>query len=70
VPEVPEVLRVEGGVAGERTTATPLPNRTDAAFDELAQLRREAGDLGLGGADRLPLTDLRAAVERARAERG
>lgn len=70
MPEDPEVLRVEGGVAGERTTATPLPNRTDAAFDELDRLRREAADLDLGGVDRLPLADLRAAVERARAERG
>lgn len=65
-----ELVNVEGGVAGERPPArTPLPNRTDAVFAELDALRAEAADLGLAGADRLPLVELRAVVERARAAR-
>ena len=47
-----------------------VPNRTDAAFDELAALRAEAADLGLEGADRESLVDLRRLVEQARGVRG
>jgi hypothetical protein len=66
-----ELINVEGGVAGERpTTGTPLPNRTDAVFAELDALRAEAAELGLDGADRLPLAELRPLVEQARAARG
>jgi hypothetical protein len=47
-----------------------VPNRTDAAFDELAALRAEAADLGLEGAERESLVGLRRLVEQARAARG
>ena len=47
-----------------------VPNRTDAAFDEIAALRAEAAGLGLEGADRESLVDLRRLVEQARAARG
>lgn len=65
-----EVLRTEGGMAGERQPASPLPNRTDAVFVELDALRAEAVGLGLEGADLLPLVELRALVEQARVARG
>lgn len=65
-----EVFRTESGLAGERQPGTSLPNRTDATFAELDALRAEAAELGLKDADRLPLVELRATVEQARAARG
>lgn len=65
-----EVLRVEGGLAGERPAeAAPLPNRTDATFAELDALRAEAAELGLTKVDLMPLAVLRDLVAQAKAKR-
>ena len=44
-----------------------VPNRTDAAFDELAALRAEAAELGLEGSETKSLGNLRQLVAQARA---
>jgi hypothetical protein len=60
-------LDVEGGLAGERpASGEPVPNRTDAAFAELEELRAEARSLGLEDFDCDPLAVLRSRVEQAR----
>jgi hypothetical protein len=43
-----------------------IPNRADAAWDELAALRAEAAELGLEDYEREPLAELRSRVEQAR----
>lgn len=63
------VLRTEDGLAGLRPDPQPLPNRADAAYDELTALRREAAGLGIEVDPAEPLAELRARVERARQER-
>ena len=66
-------LRRPGEVRGlpdEIGETRPLPNRTDAAFEELQHLQEEARGLGLEVTGREPLGELRAQVEQAKAERG
>jgi hypothetical protein len=65
----PEVIR-SNEVYGERdpAPARPVPNKADAAFEELAALQAEAAELGIEGADWLPLGELRQQVEAARAD--
>jgi hypothetical protein len=65
---VGERLDVEGGVAGIRPdVATPLPNKADAAWEELRQLRIRARDLGIEVDEAWPIQRL---VEEIGARRG
>lgn len=47
----------------------PLPNKADAAFQELQALQAEGRELGLEVTGHEPLAELRAMVEQARGER-
>lgn len=43
-----------------------MPNKADAAWEELQRLRAEALELGVEVDERWPLTELRAQIEKAR----
>ena len=59
-----EILNVEGGLAGERPEhGTPLPNKADAAWAELEQLRKQAVELGVEVDERWPIARLREEID-------
>lgn len=62
-----ERLDVEGGTYGLRPGAgTPIPNKADAAWERLQELRAEARDLGIDVDDAWPIALLEREIAAKR----
>lgn len=62
-----ERLDVEGGIYGLRPVAsTPVPNRADAAWERLQELRAEARELGIDITEREPIAELEQLINARR----
>ena len=60
-----ERIEVEGGTYGLRPDqGTPVPNRADAAWERLQELRAEARELGIEVDDRSPIAELEELIAR------
>jgi len=71
VTERPYGHLVSDGVHGGRTEpARPLPNKADAAWEELEALRAEARDLGIQVDGRWPIIRLREEIDAVKGAHG
>jgi hypothetical protein len=64
------MTRRPANLPAEPGETRPLPNKADAAWEELEALRSEARNLGVQVDDRWPIVRLREEIAAVKADRG